>query len=99
MEKDKNKRYQSAGELLADLGDIEKDIPTTQREISKSKSLTTKEVIATFSAKKLFIPTFLIIALAIIGLVFWHPWKKDKTIPFSERDWILITDFENLTGD
>jgi len=99
LEKDKEKRYQSAEELLAGLGEIEKEIPTTHREIPRSKPLTTKEVIAAFSAKKLFIPTFLIMALVIIGLVFWHPWKRDKTIPFSERDWILITDFENLTGD
>jgi serine/threonine protein kinase len=33
MEKDKEKRYQSARKLLAELEDIEKGIPSTAREI------------------------------------------------------------------
>ncbi len=100
MAKANEDRCQSAGQILSELNNIEKGIPTTQREIAKKKPLTSKEITVTISAKKLFIPAlFIIIAVAIIGLVLWHPWKKGETIPFSERDWILITDFENMTGD
>jgi len=99
MAKANEDRYQSAGQILSELKNIEKGIPTTQKEIVKKKPITSKEITVTFSAKKLFIPAFVIIIVAIIGLALWSPWKKGKTIPFSERDWILITDFKNLTDD
>ncbi|MFP4082112.1 MAG: protein kinase domain-containing protein [Candidatus Aminicenantes bacterium] len=99
MAKANEDRYQSAGQVLSELNNIGRGIPTTQREIVKKKPLTSKEITVTVSAKKLFMPAFFIITVGIIGLILWHPWHKGKTIPFSERDWILITDFENMTGD
>jgi len=92
-------RYQSADQVLSELNNIEKGIPTTQKVTAKRKPLTSKEITVTLSTKKLFIPALAIIAAAIIGLILWHPWKARETVPFSERDWILITDFKNLTGD
>jgi serine/threonine protein kinase/tetratricopeptide (TPR) repeat protein len=99
MAKANEDRHQSAAQVLSELKNIEKGIPTTQKEIVKKKPITSKEITVTFSAKKLFIPALVVIIVAIIGLVLWSPWKAGKTIPFSERDWILITDFKNLTGD
>ena len=99
MAKAKEDRYQSASQLLSDLINVERGIPTTQREIAKRKPLTSKELTLTLSTKKLYIPALLIMVIAIIGFALWHPWHKGKKIPFSERDWILITDFENMTGD
>ncbi len=51
MEKDKEKRYQSAGELISDLALIEKGIPTTERIISKRKPLTSREITVQFSLR------------------------------------------------
>ena len=42
MEKDKENRYQTAEQILYELDKIEKDIPTTQREITKKRTLTSK---------------------------------------------------------
>lgn len=47
------------------------------------------------SSPALWTSVFILLCIAA-GLFFLLP---SKTIPFSERDWILITDFENLTGD
>jgi tetratricopeptide (TPR) repeat protein/tRNA A-37 threonylcarbamoyl transferase component Bud32 len=99
MAKAKEDRHQSAGQLFSDLANIERGIPTTQRQIAKRKPFTSKELTLTLSAKKLYLPAFIIIAVAIVGFILWRPWHKGRTIPFSERDWILITDFKNLTGD
>ena len=92
-------RYQSADQVLSELNNIEKGLPTTQKITARRKPLTSKEITVTLSPKKLLIPALVVIAAAIIGLILWHPWKAGETVPFSERDWILITDFKNQTGD
>jgi serine/threonine-protein kinase len=56
LEKDKEKRYQSAGEVQSELENIEKGIPTTERIIPKRKTITSREITVTFGLKKLFIP-------------------------------------------
>jgi len=92
-------RYQSADQVFSELTEIEKGMPTTQKEIVRKKPLTSREITVTLSTKKLFVPAFVIIVAAVIGLILWQPWNARKAVPFSERDWILITDFKNLTGD
>jgi len=72
MEKDKEKRYQSAGELRSELTGIEKGIPTTEREIPKRKPITSKEITVTFRLKKLFIPALVVIAIAVIAVIIWQ---------------------------
>jgi serine/threonine protein kinase len=48
LEKDREKRYQSAGEVRAELTRIEKGIPTTEIEIPKRKPITSREITVTF---------------------------------------------------
>ena len=72
MEKDKEKRYQSAEEILSELSKIEQGIPTTERVVPKRKPLTTKEITVTFKLKKLFIPALVIIVLLVSGLIIWR---------------------------
>ncbi len=56
LEKDKGKRYQSAGELRAELGRIEEGMPTAARAIPKKKAFTSKEITVTVGVKKLVVP-------------------------------------------
>jgi len=42
------------------------------------------------------VTSFVIIILAILSLLIF---SSGSTLPFSRRDWILVTDFENLTGN
>jgi serine/threonine protein kinase/uncharacterized protein HemY len=72
LEKDKEKRYQSAGEVRAELTRIEKGIPTTEIEIPKRKPITSREITVTFGLKKLFIPALVVIAITIIAVVIWQ---------------------------
>jgi predicted RNA-binding protein with PIN domain len=50
LEKDKDARYQSAGEVCSELDQIEKGIPSTKGEIPKRKPLTSKEITITFGS-------------------------------------------------
>jgi tetratricopeptide (TPR) repeat protein len=100
LEKDKEKRYQSAGEVRSELENIEKGIPITEKVIPKRKPITSKEITVTFGLKKLFIPALVIIALLITALIIWQPWSQKETVlvPKIENS-IAVVSFENQTGD
>jgi len=100
MEKDKEKRYQSAGEVRSELENIEKGIPTTERVAPKRKPITSKEITVTFGLKKLFIPALVIVALVIIVMLIWQPWSQKETVPIpSDKPSLAIMYFKNNTGD
>jgi serine/threonine protein kinase/Tfp pilus assembly protein PilF len=101
LDKDKEKRYQSAGEVRAELTRIEKGIPTTEIEIPKRKPLTSREITVTFGIKKLFIPALVVASLIIIGILIWQLLPKKEAIPIipSDKPSLAILYFENNTGD
>jgi TolB-like protein len=98
MEKDKEKRYQSAGEARSELARIEKGIPTTDRVIPKRKSITSREITVTFGLKKLFVPALAVVTLAIIALIIWKllPQKEVAPLP-SAKPSIAVLPFEDLS--
>ncbi|UCE38916.1 MAG: PD40 domain-containing protein [Thermoplasmata archaeon] len=67
MEKNKEKRYQSASELRSELTHIEKGIPTTEKVVPKRKPITSKEITVQFNLKKLLLPALIVIALLIMA--------------------------------
>ena len=99
LEKDKEKRYQSADELRTDLEKIEKGIPTTERPIPKRKTATSKPITVTLSRKKLLIPAA-VMALVAIAAVIWSVFlrKAAPLLPEQKRS-IAVISFENQTGD
>ena len=101
LEKEKERRYQSAGELHSELENIEKGIPTTERVIVKKKSLTSKEITVQFSLKKVFIPVLVVLAIAIIAFAIWQllPSKEAVLTAPSDKPSLAIVYFENNTGD
>ena len=100
LEKDKEKRYQSAGEVRAELTRIEKGIPTTEIEIPKRKPLTSREITVTFGIKKLLLPSIVVAALIIATFLIWQllPKKEAVLVPKIENS-IAVISFENQTGD
>jgi len=46
--------------------------------------------------KIIYVSSSLVIVLAVIAIFIF---SSGSTLPFSKRDWIIITDFENLTND
>jgi serine/threonine protein kinase/Tfp pilus assembly protein PilF len=100
LEKDKEKRYQSAGEVRAELSRIEKGIPTTEIEVPKRKPITSREITVTLGLKKLFIPALVVVAVVIAALIVWQllPRKEAVLAPKIENS-IAVISFENQTGD
>jgi serine/threonine protein kinase len=98
MEKDKEKRYQTAEELLSELTKIEKAIPSTERVLPKKKPITSKEITVQFKLKKLFIPALVVIVVAIVGIAIWQllPQKEAVSEP-PGKPRIAVLPFEDLS--
>ncbi|UCE40384.1 MAG: protein kinase [Candidatus Aminicenantes bacterium] len=101
LEKEKESRYQSAGEVRSELGNIEKGIPTTERVIPDRKPLTSREITVQFSVKKIFVPALVILAVMIIVVFIWQllPKKESASITPSDKPSLAVMYFENNTGD
>ena len=100
LEKDKDRRYQSAEEICSDLANLEKGVPTTERVVPRRKPLTSKEITVTFGLKKLLVPALVFIGLIIIVVVIWKmiPEKKAPAAAQIENS-IAVISFKNQTGD
>jgi serine/threonine protein kinase/tetratricopeptide (TPR) repeat protein len=94
LEKEKESRYQSAEELITELGNIEKGIPSTAREIPKRKPITSKEITVTLGWKKLFIPALVILVLAVGVFLLFR-----ESGPELDPNRIVVAIFDNQTGD
>jgi len=100
LEKDKGKRYQSAGELSTDLSRIEEGMPTAARVIPKMKAFTSKEFTVTVGVKKLVVPAIALLALAAIAVIIWQVFPKRKAAPApTDKPSVAIMYFKNNTGD
>jgi serine/threonine protein kinase/tetratricopeptide (TPR) repeat protein len=100
LEKDKDSRFQSAGEIQSELGNIEKGIPTTDTVIPKRKTITSKEITVTFGLRKLLVPALIFFGVVIVGLIIWQvlPQKESEPVQ-SEKISIAILPFEDLTPE
>jgi hypothetical protein len=87
MAKNKEERYQSAAELREELENAEKELPTAERMVARKRPLTSKEITVSFSLKKLLIPVFIIVILAVAGIAVWKfiPWKKEAKAPVEQK--------------
>ena len=98
LEKDKEKRYQSAGEVRSELTKIEEGIPTAVREVQKRKPLTSKEITVTFGLKKLFVPALVVAALLIATVIVWQLLLKKEAVPAQpSKPSIAVLPFEDLS--
>jgi serine/threonine protein kinase len=83
LEKDREKRYQSAEEVLKDLTLVEQGLPTAERALAKKALAASKEITVTFRFQKLVLPVLAIFILAVVALFIWNPFSK-KQGPASE---------------
>jgi len=95
LRKNKDTRFQSAGEVRSELERIEKGIPTTERKIPKRKPLTSREITVTFGVKKLFIPALVVLALIVGAVLLWQLLPRNEITKTS----IAVISFENQTGE
>ena len=100
MEKEKDNRYQSSGEVRAELELIEKGIPTTERKVPPRKPITSKEITVSFNLRKLFIPVIVLLAAVIALIVIWQVLRSKEPVAASKiENSIAVISFENQTGD
>ncbi len=99
LEKDKEKRYQTAEDLHSDLEKIEKGIPTVERAMTGRKPFTSKEITVKFSLKKLLIPGLILAALVIAaGLAIRLLIPQKAAIPAQlSKHSIAVLPFEDLS--
>jgi len=99
LEKDKSRRYQTAGDVRAELERIEKGLPTTERVAPERitptrKPFTSKEITVKFQPKKIILPALGVVAVIAAAIVFW-PKKASNLDP----KLVAVAVFENKTGD
>jgi serine/threonine protein kinase/Flp pilus assembly protein TadD len=100
LEKEKGKRYQSAGEVRSELANIEKGIHTTIRILPERKPLTSRQITVTFGLKKLLIPALAVAAFVVIAVLIWQLLPKREAAPGPKiENSIAVISFENQTGD
>ena len=90
MEKDKERRYQSAKELLADLQNIEDGLPLGTKIRPRRESL-----ISSLIRKKLFVPAA-ILALAIVVVASWLTLFR-KGVPTTSQVSVAVLPFADLS--
>jgi serine/threonine protein kinase/predicted Zn-dependent protease len=99
LEKNKEQRFQSAGEVRSELENIEKGIPTTERIVHERKPLTSREITVTFGMKKLLIPVLIVVALAVIAVLIWQLRSQKAALPPpTGKASLAIMYFKNKTG-
>jgi len=101
LEKDKEKRFQSANDLLVELGRIEQALPTTERVVPKHRPHTSKQVTVSFDVKKVAGPVIAGVLVVAAALVLWSVILKKPSIaptPFDKPS-LGVMYFENVTGD
>jgi serine/threonine protein kinase/tetratricopeptide (TPR) repeat protein len=94
LEKEKENRYQSAGEVKSELERIEQGLPTTDRVIPQKKPLTSKEITVKITPRRLLIPALVISAAAVfvIALLLFLPGREPV------RHSVAVVSFDNQTG-
>jgi serine/threonine protein kinase/Flp pilus assembly protein TadD len=93
MEKERERRYQSAEALLNDLQNIEDGLPLGAKIRPRRETF-----VGVLIRKKLLIP-IMVAALAIIAVIIWQLFPgKGAAAPLIENS-IAVISFENLTGD
>ena len=100
LEKKAEKRYQSAAELLQDLNEVEKMLPTTESHIPRRKPVTTREITVKFSLKKILVPACIAAAIIILSLFGWrYFFGEPGAVPLEETVKVAVISFQNQTGN
>jgi len=94
LEKDSDKRYQSAGEVRSELENIEKGIPTTDRVIPGKKPLTSKEITITFRKPWLMIAVLAVAVIVVgVGIILI---RSERPILSPAQKRLVVLPFKNL---
>ncbi len=96
LERDREKRFQSADELLIDLAKIEKGVPTTERVLPSVPS-TSRHVTVSFNPPKLIVPALAVLVVIAAAVGFFLLRKPGG--PALNPKLAVVSIFVNQTGD
>ncbi|MDH4218720.1 MAG: protein kinase [Candidatus Aminicenantes bacterium] len=100
LEREKEKRFQSAEELLSELIKMDTGIPGVEKEVLEPKVIVTKKVTAKFNFQKYLIPGLIIAAVAIVAILAWQFFLTQRSGSIPEgKPLLAIMYFENITGE
>jgi serine/threonine protein kinase/tetratricopeptide (TPR) repeat protein len=100
LEKDKDRRFESAAALGAELGRIEQALPTTERIVPKRRAHTSKQVTVTFDVKKVAVPAVAAVLVVATALVlFLVVLNKHVAVSSTGKPLLAVLYFKNNTGD
>ena len=100
LEKGREKRYQSAAEVVGELSKIEDGLPTTEKIRPPKRFSTSREITVKFNLKKLSIPASGLIALIIVAVILLRlPHHKTLVLVQPGKPSLAVVYFINDTGD
>ena len=100
LEKEKENRYQTADEVLADLVRIEDGLPISERVVLKARPTIRITREKPTGLRRFLVPALVVLALVIAVASVWHfGLKKDAGAPPNMANSIAVISFENQTGD
>ncbi len=100
LDKNAAARYQSVEDILADLGKIDKGLPTTEKALPVRKPMTSRQITVQFRPNKFILPGLALIAVVVAAVVLPRllSHKTGAAVP-SGRPSLAVVYFENKTGD
>jgi len=101
MEKDRNRRYQSAEELLAVLMAVEETLPEKERVVQKIMPRISVARVEKFSLKKVLVPALAAAVVVVAGIIVWRLLTPTQTtFPTTpDRFRVAVLPFKNNSGD
>jgi len=81
MAKDRNGRYQSVEDLIADLTRVEQTWSIPEKVIPKKEPISTREITVSFQMKKLFLPILIVLTVILAGVLIWRFIPRERSAP------------------
>lgn len=92
----KPQEIEQIAEVKTEVPDSEQDLIPASAELLREREFFTKKIKKLSRKERIYNISAAIIIVAVAAIFIF---SGTNTVPFNKRDWVIITDFENLTGN